>query len=254
MHAISDPLFYAAAVPAVFLVGLSKGGFGGTLAMLGVPMMALVISPIQGAGIMLPILLAMDAVALLAYRGTSDRQSLKILLPAGIAGIGLGWATATYVNDDFIILLIGVISLLFVADYFRKRKQGQEPAQHNRFKGYFWGTLSGFTSFVSHTGGPPYQVYMVPLRLAPTLFAGTGAIFFATMNFLKLVPYFMLGQFDTTNLMTSAVLLPIAPIATLTGVRLVKIVNPQLFYRIIYALMTLIGVKLVYDGAQGFLF
>lgn len=253
MHAITDPYFYAAAIPAVFLVGLSKGGFGGTLAMLGVPMMALVISPIQGAGIMLPILLTMDAVALFAYRGTWDRESLKILLPAGAAGIGLGWATAAYVNDAFIILLIGIISLLFVADFLRKRRKSNEPARQNRVKGTFWGMVAGFTSFVSHTGGPPYQVYMVPLRLQPVLFAGTGAIFFATVNVLKLVPYFMLGQFDSTNLLTSAILLPIAPIATMTGVRLVKIVDPAFFYRIIYVLMTVIGVKLVYDGLSAFL-
>lgn len=253
MHPISDPLFYAAAIPAVFLVGMSKGGFGGTLAMLGVPLMALVISPIQGAGIMLPILIVMDAVALFAYRGTFDRQSLIILMPAGILGIGIGWATAAYVHEDFITLMVGVIALLFVANYLYKGKQAHVPAQHNRLKGYFWGTVSGFTSFVSHTGGPPYQLYMVPLRLVPTLFAGTGAIYFATLNFLKLIPYFMLGQFDTTNLETSAVLLPIAPVATLTGVWLVRVVDPGFFYRIIYILMGVIGVKLVYDGLSMYL-
>jgi uncharacterized membrane protein YfcA len=241
MHPISDPLFYAAAIPAVFLVGMSKGGFGGTLAMLGVPLMALVISPIQGAGIMLPILIVMDAVALFAYRGTFDRKSLMILMPAGIFGIGIGWATAAYVDENFITLMVGVISLLFVANYLHKRKSAHVPAEHNRPKGYFWGTVSGFTSFVSHTGGPPYQLYMVPLRLTPTLFAGTGAIYFATLNFLKLIPYFMLGQFETTNLVTSGVLLPIAPVATLTGVWLVRVVDPGFFYRVIYVLMGVIG-------------
>ena len=136
---------------------MSKGGFGGTLAMLGVPLMALVISPIQGAGIMLPILIVMDAVALFAYRGTFDRKSLMILMPAGIFGIGIGWATAAYVDENFITLMVGVISLLFVANYLHKRKSAHVPAEHNRPKGYFWGTVSGFTSFVSHTGGPPYS-------------------------------------------------------------------------------------------------
>jgi len=248
MTPIADPWFYAAAIPAVFVVGLSKGGFGGTLAMLGVPAMALVVSPVQAAGIMLPILVVMDVIALIAYRGKADRRTLVILLPAAMVGIGVGWATAAYVNETFVTLLIGVLSLLFVADYMVKGKVAEKPAPHNLPKGLLWGSVAGFTSFVSHTGGPPFQLYTLPLRLAPTLFAGTAVIFFATVNAVKLVPYFMLGQFDGTNLMTALVLLPIAPLATLAGVRLVRIIDPDLFYKIIYALMSVIGLKLVYDG------
>lgn len=254
MQPITDPLFYAAALPAVFLIGLSKGGFGGTLSMLGVPLLALVISPIQGAGIMLPILVVMDAVALFAYRGKADRTSLMILVPAGIVGLGIGWATAAYVSDELIILLIGLISLLFVANHLYKRKQRSQPEEHNPAKGFVCGTMSGFTSFVCHTGGPPFQLYMLPLRLPPALFGGTSVIFFSVMNALKLIPYFMLGQFDTTNLMTSAVLLPLAPVATLTGVWLVRIIDPAFFYRFVYTMMGIIGIKLVYDGLAGYLF
>ncbi|MEJ8473073.1 sulfite exporter TauE/SafE family protein [Roseibium algae] len=248
MHPISDPIFYAAAIPAVLLAGLSKGGFGGSMAMLAVPLLALVISPIQAAGIMLPILVVMDMVGLLAYKGHADRRSLIILLPAAIAGIGVGWATATYVNEAFVRLLVGVISLIFVADYLLKRQRRQEPQKHNNAKGYFWGLIAGFTSFVSHTGGPPFQLYMLPLRLAPTLFAGTAVIFFSVVNAVKLVPYFLLGQFDPVNLATSAVLLPLAPIATLAGVKLVKVVNQKAFYGVVYVMMTVIGAKLAWDG------
>ena len=116
MSPITDPWFYAAAIPAVIIVGLSKGGFGGTLAMLGVPAMALVVSPVQGAGIMLPILVVMDVIALFAYKGEADRKTLFYLLPAAVTGIGVGWATAAYVNETFITLLIGTISLIFVLD------------------------------------------------------------------------------------------------------------------------------------------
>ncbi|WP_417667685.1 sulfite exporter TauE/SafE family protein [Roseibium sp.] len=248
MLPIADPAFYLVAIPAVIVAGLSKGGFGGSLAMLAVPLMALAISPIQAAGIMLPILVAMDIVGLVAYRGHADKRSLLILLPAAIAGIGVGWATAALVNEAFVRLLVGALSLLFVADFLLKRKRKQGSAEHSPIKGSFWGLVTGFTSFVSHTGGPPFQLYMVPLRLAPTLFAGTAVIFFSVINALKLIPYFMLGQFDTTNLATSAVLLPLAPIATLVGVKLVKIVNQEVFYGFIYAVMVVIGIKLVWDG------
>ncbi|MBS8260986.1 sulfite exporter TauE/SafE family protein [Roseibium polysiphoniae] len=249
MHPIADPYFYAAAIPAVILAGLSKGGFGGSMAMLAVPILALVISPIQAAGIMLPILVAMDVVGLIAYKGHADRRSLMILLPAAMAGIAVGWATATLVNEAFVRLLVGVISLIFVADYVLKSARANEARDHNLGKGLFWGAIGGFTSFVSHTGAPPFQLYMVPLRLAPTLFAGTAVIFFSVVNAVKLVPYFMLGQFDTVNLATSAMLLPLAPLATIVGVWLVRIVDQGIFYKLTYAIMTVVGIKLVWDGA-----
>lgn len=253
MHPIADPWFYAAAIPAVIFVGLSKGGFGGTIAMLGVPIMALVVSPLQAAGIMLPILIVMDIVALLAYKGKADWKSISILLPAAFLGIAIGWTAAAVVSDAFVTLLIGVISIGFVVDYVFRGGRDSQPANHNVTKGAFWGSVAGFTSFISHTGGPPFQMYMLPLRLPPVLFVGTAVIFFASVNFVKLVPYYFLGQFDPTNLATSVALFPVALLATLAGVRLVKIVKAETFYKIIYVFMALIGVKLVYDGMIAFI-
>lgn len=252
MHPISDPLFYAFAVPAVLLVGLSKGGFGGSIALLGVPLMSLTISPVQAAGIMLPILVVMDIVGLLAYRGTYDRSSLIILLPAAACGIALGYFTAALVTEAHVRLIVGVVALVFSLDYYFNARKSTEAKSHSPWKGRFWGAIAGFTSFVSHTGGPPFQMYMLPLRLNPVLFAGTAVIFFATVNAIKLVPYFLLGQFDATNLATSAMLLPLAPLATLAGVRLVRIVKPETFYRITYAMVLLISLKLIFDGLSAF--
>ncbi|NBN79755.1 TSUP family transporter [Microvirga tunisiensis] len=257
MLPLSDPLFYAAAVPAVVLAGLSKGGFGGSIGMLAVPLMALVIPPVQAAGILLPILVVMDVVGLLAYRGVYDRRALVLLLPAGIAGVGVGWATASLVNDAQVTLLVGVLCLVFVAERFVPKRAagpdadaGGQGRGHRPLAGAFWGAMSGFTSFVSHTGGPPFQLYMVPLSLAPALFAGTAVIFFAAINAVKLVPYFFLGQFDARNLATAAVLLPLAPLSTLAGVWLVKRIEPRLFYALVYVAMAVIGVKLVHDSAR----
>nr|WP_319384158.1 sulfite exporter TauE/SafE family protein [uncultured Roseibium sp.] len=253
MSPITDPWFYFAAFPAVILVGLSKGGFGGTLAMLAVPILTLAISPLQAAGIMLPILLLMDVVALLAYRGRADWTCLAIMLPAAVVGIVIGWAAAAWVNDNFITLLVGVTSLAFVADYVFKRRKQETSSGHKPAWGFFWGGVAGFTSFISHTGGPPYQMYTVPLRMPKLLFAGTAVIFFAAVNAIKVVPYFLLGQFDTTNLATSAVLMPLALVATLAGVRLIRIINAETFYKLIYVFMGLIGAKLTYDGLTNLL-
>jgi uncharacterized membrane protein YfcA len=247
---IQDPLFYLAAVPAIILVGLSKGGFGGGMSLLSVPIMALVISPIQAAAIMLPILILMDVSGLLAWRGIYEKTCLVILIPAAVAGVGLGWLTAAYVTAAHVRLIVGVVALLFCLDYFFGGGKARAPRTHNPLKGWFWGAMSGFTSFVSHAGGPPYQMYVLPLRLDPKLLAGTSIIFFSVVNALKVVPYLLLGQFSTQNLLTSAVLLPLAPLATLAGVRLVRIIKPAPFYRFTYSIVFLVSLKLIWDGVN----
>ncbi len=248
---IEDPVFYYVAVPAVILAGLSKGGFGGGLALLSVPFMSLVISPVQAAAIMLPILIVMDMIALIAWRGVYDRRSLAILLPAAIAGISLGWATAAYVTATHVRLIVGTVALAFWMDYMFGRRDALRPRDHSPRKGWFWGAVSGFTSFVTHAGGPPFQMYMLPLRLEPKVLAGTGIAYFATVNAIKVVPYLFLGQFSPVNLMTSAILLPLAPLATLAGVRLVRVVPQALFYRLTYSVVLIIAVKLIWDGLAG---
>lgn len=248
---ITDPLFYVLAVAAVILIGLSKGGFGGALALLGVPMVALVIPPVQAAAIFLPILVAMDLAGLYAWRGVYHKPTLVIMLPGAVIGIALGWATAAYVNDSHIRLIVGTISLLFALQWWLAGGDNRPASAGQPWKGRFWGTIAGFTSFVSHAGGPPFQLYTLPLKLDKTLYAGTGVIFFAVVNAVKLPPYFALGQFSTANLMTSAMLIPLAPLATFAGAWLVKRVDQTLFYRITYAALIPVGLKLIWDGLTG---
>ena len=250
MPFITDPPFYAAAIPAVIFVGLSKGGFGGAMALIGLPLMALVVSPIKAAAIMLPILIVMDIVSLWTWRGVFDPKTLKIMLPAGMVGIGIGWATASWVTAGEVRLLVGTVALLFAADYLRQRLfvRNAEAKPHNAVKGTFWGVIAGFTSFVSHAGGPPYQFYALPLGQEPKLYVGTSVIFFAIVNAVKLLPYFALGQFDPGNLATSAVLMPIAPVATLAGAWIVRRIDRTIFYPFMYMMIFLVGLKLVYDG------
>lgn len=253
---ITDPIFYLAAIPAVLIVGISKGGFGGSIAILGVPLMALVISPIQAAGIMLPILILMDFIAVASYWGVFDRKVLLMTLPGALAGLALGYLMATTVDEALVLLIIGIVAVAFTLDHWRKvylSNRPPEKAGHNFAKGSVWGLVAGFTSFVAHAGGPPYQMYTIPLKLEKRIFAGTGVIFFFTMNVVKLVPYFLLGQFSHENLGTSAVLLPVAVLATLLGVWLVKIVPQELFYKILYVVVLLVGLKLIFDGVTGLL-
>jgi len=244
---ITDPWFYAAAIPAVIVLGLSKGGFT-ALGLLMVPLMALAISPVQAAGITLPILVFSDIVAVFSYRRVFDVTTLKIMIPGAILGIAIGWLTASYVTEPEIRLIVGVISVVFTIQFFLRRGKDIPAAPQNVAKGTFWSMVTGFTSFVSHAGGPPFQVYAAPLRLEPRLFAGTSVILFALINAVKLVPYFFLGQFDTQNLATAAVLLPISIPATLLGIWLVKRFDPRAFYDLIYATIGLVGVYLIVES------
>lgn len=247
---MSDYHVYLVAVPAVVLYGLAKGGFGGPISQLTVPLMALVMSPITAAAVLLPILLVMDAVALWSYRGTYDRRTLLIMLPGAVVGTAIGWLTARWITADQVRLIVGLIGLTFTADYLFGKGARRPARAHDRARGTFWATVSGFTSFVSHSGGPPFHMYVLPLRLAPRLLAGTAAIYFATVNALKVLPYLQLGQYTRETLTLSATLIPIAPFATLLGVHLVRIVDPRIFYKFAYAGIFLASIKLTWDGLR----
>ncbi len=245
---LHDPYFWAAAIPAVIMVGLSKGGLG-PLGGLAVPILSLVISPVQAAGLTLPIFVMSDVVAVISYRRFFDARILLVMLPAGVVGILIGWGTARWVNDDAVRLIVGLVSVLFALNYWLRGRLVLEPTKPSTPKGAGWGAVAGFTSFVSHSGGAPFQMYVLPLRLAPRVFAGTSTMFFAAVNALKLPPYFFLGQFKTANLQAAALLAPLSIACALGAVRLVKVIDPTVFYRIVYVLMFGIGLFLIGQAA-----
>jgi len=247
---ITDPLFYLYAIPAVLLYGIAKGGFGGNIAILSVPLMAMVVAPQQAAAILLPILCAMDLVALRTFRGRWDKTNLRIILPAALVGVALGALTFRYLNDSHIKLLIGGIALLFTLNILLRRGVA-DPRPASLWRGSFWGMISGFTSFGIHAGGPPINVYMLPQRLGKTLLMGTIAVFFTVVNWVKVPAYVYLGQFSTENLLTSLVLLPLAPIGVRLGFWMLQRSNEQLIYRLCYIFLFFTGGKLFYEGVIG---
>jgi uncharacterized protein len=243
-----DWAFYFAAVPAVILLGLSKGGFSG-LSSLAMPVLALAISPVKAAAIVLPILIVQDWVSVWAFRRDFNRRNLLILLPGALVGIGLGWLLASRVDEAAVRLAVGLISIGFVIFMLlRDRFKGDAAAPADVAPGLFWGALAGFTSFVSHAGGPPAMVYVMPQKLSPRVFAGTLTMFFASVNILKVPPYFLLGQFSRANMAASATLIPLAILATFAGVWLVRRISADRFYNAVLLLTFLIGVKLSYDA------
>lgn len=251
MTFITDPVFYIIAIPVVLLIGISKGGFAGSLGLLSVPLLSLMISPIQAAAIVLPILCVMDIFGLLAYRRTADWRNLGYLLPGAVIGILIGYLLFSYLSADFIKVLLGVICVVFTLNHYARRVPADHVAKANLFRGSFWGSIAGFTSFVAHAGGPPLQFYMLPQKLDKTLYVGTSVWFFFAINYVKLIPYGLLGQFSVQNIGTSLILLPLAPLGIWLGVKAHKMVSEVLFYRIAYVLVLLTGGKLLWDGLSG---
>ena len=243
--------FWIVAVAAAMLVGMGKGGLP-VVGMLGVPVLSLVISPVAAAGLLLPVYIVSDAFGLYAYRGAFDRRVVGIMAIGGTAGVGLGWATASVVPEAAVTLLVGVIGLLFALNLLIRRASPVQKAAAVG-PGLFWGMLTGFTSFVSHAGAPPFQVYVQPLGLAKAVFAGTTTVLFAYINAIKLVPYVALGQINMGSLKIAALLAVPAAIAVFAGVRAVKVLPEALFFRLVTWALLLISVKLMRDGVMGLL-
>ncbi|WP_246082469.1 sulfite exporter TauE/SafE family protein [Rubellimicrobium rubrum] len=247
-----DPWALAVMGLAAAVVGLSKGGLG-SVGIMGVPLLVLVLPPIQAAAILLPILCLTDLVATWTWWGTWSRRTLALMLPGAMAGIGVGWLTAALVSDAVVRLIVGVVAVAFVGRWLWQlwhrrpeaaRPEGVAPAS-------FWGGLAGYTSFVAHAGGPPFQVYTLPLGLDPRVLTGTSVAFFTIVNYVKLIPYAALGEFDTQNLGTSALLAPVAVAFTFVGAWIINRMRAEVFYPITYALTALVGVKLIWDGLTG---
>lgn len=240
------------AIPAVILLGLAKGGFAG-IGVIAVPLMALSVSPVLAASITLPILIVQDVVSVWSFRKTWNGAILLIMLPSAAGGIGLGFALAAFVKPGAVELAVGAISIVFAVQRLwaerSKAAMAQPKPEGLPWKGVLAGIAAGFTSQIAHAGGPPFQIYVMPKNLPRDVFIGTSAIFFAVVNWMKVPAYWALGQFTREALMTAVVLLPLAIASTWAGVWLVRRVPAGNFYRIVYALLIVVGGKLAWDGA-----
>lgn len=254
---ISDPFFYLLGVAGYLMIGFSKAGFGTGIGSLVVPLLALIVPVPQAAAIVLPALLLTDIITLWRYRRRCDWMHLKVILPGAFIGTALGYATFSYIDDNGIRLVIGAMAVglslnaAFLA--WRHRDKLPAPRAPSAIRGGFWSTIASTTSFIASAGGPPLAVYLLPLRIDRSTFVGTTTVYWAIANYLKILPYWWLGQFSSENLLTAAVLLPVAPIGIWLGFLLHDRLDDSGFYRWIYALLLITGLKLLWDGAYGVL-
>ncbi len=245
---LSSPWFYALAIPAVVLLGISKSGFGTGFGSLAVPLMALTMPVPQAAAILMPVLLALDLMGIWAYRRDWDRRLFWFLLPWTLVGTVLGYVLFKALDAKVVAGIVGWMTLVFLALRFIKRHQA--PSHPKPGFGRLMAMLSGFTSFGSHSGGPPLNMYVLRLGLAPVPFAATMAFLFFCVNLSKWLPYGLLGLLDTTNFVASLALLPFCPLGVWIGVKAARRMNPLWFYRLVYTGMLFTGLKLVSDSLQ----
>jgi uncharacterized protein len=252
---INDPAFYLLAIPVVLLVGISKGGFGGGLGVLAVPLLSLMIDPRIAAALLLPILCVMDIFSVWSFRGAWDKANLKRLMPGALLGILAGALTFSITNVDMIRILVGVLAMYFVGHYLWGLRLLQRAARRapGSVGGIFWGAMAGYTSYIAHAGGPPVSIYLLPQQLPKITLVGTTVLFFAIINLIKLVPYVWLGQLNTATLMTSLILLPLAPIGVKIGVYLLHRVPERWFYWTCYGFLLMAGIKLFVEGVLNLL-
>jgi uncharacterized membrane protein YfcA len=249
---ITDPLFYAIAIPVVLLTGISKTGIPGLFGGMAVPLLSLVISPVQAAAVMLPILCLIDLFGLRAFWGVYDRRNMPILLTGIAIGTVLGMLVFKLVPRDMIRILIGTIAVAFALNNLFGWARHRPPAIASWPRGIVWASISGVTSFIAHAGSPPLMAYLLPQRLDRRIYVGTTVWFFFVTNYAKILPYAYLGQLDLTNLATALVLLPLVPVGVRLGIVVQGKLDESVFYKVSYWALLGIGIKLLYDATVGY--
>ena len=247
---ILDTTFFAVAIPAVIFAGVSKGGFGSGAAFAATPILALILPPELAVGIMLPLLMVMDVAALKAYWGKWSASAVRVLVLGGLPGVLLGALFWNSANPDLLRLLIGVLAVGFVAFQLARGhgwiRASARPA--GTVAGLIAGAAAGFTSFISHAGGPPAAVYLLSRPITKTEYQASTVVVFWVLNAAKAIPYAYLGIFSTTSLTAGLYLWPAALLGVLIGVKAHDAIPERVYFAITYLLLTLTGGKLIWNA------
>lgn len=242
--------FYLIAMPAAFLAGVAKGGFGGGPAFVATAILALVIPPAMALGIMLPLLMVADLATLKPFWKKWDVKAAQALILGGIPGVLLGTLLYKATDADVLRILIGAISLLFVM-FQIARNLGLLASSNRPFSwtiGLIAGVVSGFTSFVSHAGGPPAAMYLLSKGLNKTTFQATTVLAFWAINAMKAIPYAFLGVFTWETFKADLILTPAILLGCAVGVYAHRMMPERPFFLLMYVLLVSSGTKLIYDG------
>ncbi len=243
-------MFFVLAIPAVIFAGISKGGFGSGVAFASASILALILEPGQALALMLPLLMVIDVATLPPYWRRWSWPDSRLLILGGVPGVALGAWLYHATDADLLRLLIGAISIGFVT-WHLARSRGWISGFTNRLPppaGLLAGLVAGFTSFVSHAGGPPAAVYLLSQRLTKTEYQATTVLVFWVVNIAKFIPYAYLGMFTWHTALADLLLVPFALLGAWLGVRAHRVISERLFFTIAYVLLTITGTKLIWDA------
>ena len=237
----------------VFLICFMKGAFGGGFAIVGIPLLSLVMDPITAGGLLAPLFVAMDLFSLRYWKpSTWSKPDLRLLVPGLVVGIGLGYLLFRVLDHRAIAIVMAVVTLLFVGLWF---KAGGEVRVKPRSspKALAAGLTSGITTMVAHSGGPPLAIYLLPLGLSKQMYAGTTSLFFTVGNLLKAVPWLLLAKTSGNVLTLMLVSLLAVPSGVWLGWRLHARLDQRQMYRACYGLLVVTALKLLWDGVEGYM-
>ncbi|MCB9958283.1 MAG: sulfite exporter TauE/SafE family protein [Rhodospirillaceae bacterium] len=230
---------------AALIVGASKGGLAsaGTLA---VPLLSIWMDPLMAAGTLLPIYIVSDGVGVWLYRHEYSRRNVLCLIPAGLVGVILAALLAPYLSVALATLVTGVIGLAYCLQAVVRRLRKTVKAEpFDARKGAVWGVLVGMTSFVSHTGAPPFQAFVLPQRLPKMQYAGTNTIVFAAVNLFKLPAYSTVGLLDAFEWRSFLAMAAVATVGAVLGRKLAQALPDRVYLGLIQAILFVLSVYLV---------
>jgi uncharacterized protein len=249
---LPDPFIFLIAAFGVFVIAFMKGAFGGGLAIIGIPVLSLVMDPIIAGALLAPLFVLMDVVALYYWRPkTWSRIDLLLLLPSLACGTALGFLLMKVADRSAVAILIALITLAFTILWFRRGGQVVEQPR-SKVKAVLAGTTSGITSMMAHSGGPPVAMYLLPLGLPKAVYAGTTSSFFAAGNLMKALPWLVLARPGAELWSLMLLCLPFILIGVWAGFQLHEHIDQKQLYRLCYGLLTVTALKLLWDGLKGY--
>lgn len=240
--------FFLIAAVAVTFAGVSKGGFGSGAAFAAGAILATVIDPGVAIGIMLPLLMLMDVTSLKPYWGKWRALDSVLLILGSLPGVAIGAWLYSKVDADFFRILIGIIAILFVLWQGAQRLGWLSPPKRAlpNWAGLLAGAIAGFTSFISHAGGPPAAVYLLSKRPTKTEYQASTVIIFWAINWAKVIPYTALGLFSWDTLKIDLMLSPFAVLGVYLGVKGHNWISETWFFRLTYVLLLVTGARLIW--------
>lgn len=240
------PGFYLIFALTALIIGMGKGGFGSSFAALATPLLALTMPVPELVPLMLPFLMVGDLFAVGFHWRRWDRRQVLLLIPGALVGVAIGTLFLTNVSPDLLRTFLAILVLLFalyraleprIMRFFRY--------QPRPWHGLIGGGVSGFSSAIANTGGPPATIYLLMQNLQPRVFIATTALFFMILNYIKIPFYYAAGLFDLARIVNVAWLLPLVPVGVWLGRMFVVRVSQRTFEAVILIFLVISALLLL---------